>query len=121
MQEEFMAFKENFQKYLEKGVQVSKEAWTKAESAVTKFGDESVLKIEKTQLQSKLKKEIMALGQSALEAFAEKNSLSSEEEPFATHLAEIKRLKTEIQQREELLNKDEKKEKEPESQKDQPE
>lgn len=49
-----MAFKENFQKYLEKGVQVSKEAWTKAESAVTKFGDESVLKIEKTQLQSKL-------------------------------------------------------------------
>ncbi len=42
-----MAFKEDVQKYLEKGVKVSKEAFNKAGTAVTKFGDESVLKIEK--------------------------------------------------------------------------
>ncbi|WP_178841371.1 hypothetical protein [uncultured Treponema sp.] len=112
-----MAFKENFQKYLEKGVQVSKKAWTKAESAVTKFGDESVLKIEKTQLQSKLKKEITALGQEVLDAFSEKNTISSEEEPFAARLTEIKRLKSEIQHRDELLNAAKTKEPEPETEK----
>lgn len=42
-----MALKENLQNYLKKGVQASKEAFSKAETAVTKFGDESVLKIEK--------------------------------------------------------------------------
>ena len=53
-----MALKENLQNYLKKGVQASKEAFSKAETAVTKFGDESVLKIEKKQFEAKLRKEI---------------------------------------------------------------
>ena len=67
-----MALKENLQNYLKKGVQASKEAFSKAETAVTKFGDESVLKIEKKQFEAKLRKEIASLGQSTLDAF-EKN------------------------------------------------
>ena len=56
-----MALKENLQNYLKKGVQASKEAFSKAETAVTKFGDESVLKIEKKQFEAKLRKEIASL------------------------------------------------------------
>lgn len=53
-----MAFKEDVQKYLEKGVKVSKEAFNKAGTAVTKFGDESVLKSKKNSSKAILKKNL---------------------------------------------------------------
>lgn len=99
-----MALKENLQNYLKKGVQASKEAFSKAENAVTKFGDESVLKIEKKQFQAKLGKEIASLGQDALDSFEKNIQILSDKEPFLSRLNTIKNLKAEIQQREELLN-----------------
>ena len=98
-----MALKENLQNYLKKGVQASKEAFSKAETAVTKFGDESVLKIEKKQFEAKLRKEIASLGQSALDAFEKNIPILPDQEPFLSHLNTIKNLKAEIQQREDLL------------------
>ena len=98
-----MALKENLQNYLKKGVQASMEAFSKAETAVTKFGDESVLKIEKKQFEAKLRKEIASLGQSALDAFEKNIPILPDKEPFLSHLNTIKNLKAEIQQREDLL------------------
>lgn len=95
-----MALKENLQNYLKKGVQASKEAFLKAS---TKFGDESVLKIEKKQFEAKLRKEIASLGQSALDAFEKNIPILPDQEPFLSHLNTIKNLKAEIQQREDLL------------------
>lgn len=100
-----MAFKEDVQKYLEKGVKVSKEAFNKAGTAVTKFGDESVLKIEKKQFESNLKKELTALGEETLAAFEGGAEVCADKEPFASRLKKIADIKAEIKKRDELLQK----------------
>ena len=95
--------KEDVQKYLEKGVEASKSALTKAGNAVTKFGDESVLKIEKLQFENQLKKQTLELGQKVLDAFASSKTINAEEEPFAGLLKKIEETKAQIKTREDEL------------------
>jgi len=100
-----MAFIDDIQKYLEIGVQASKDALSKAGDAVSKFSDESIIRIEKKQFEHKLNQEITALGLTVLKAFEDekKESIGSDEPEIITHINKIKEIKTEITKREGLL------------------
>ncbi len=100
-----MSFKEEIQKYLEIGIQASKEAVSKAGVAVSKFGDESVLRVEKFQFQNLLKQEISSLGLDVLKAFEDdsKDCIKAGDEEIKAHIEKIKSLKAEIAKREEQL------------------
>lgn len=100
-----MAFLEKMKEYLDKGVEVSKEALSKAGDVVQDFSDKSVTKIESHQLVSRQNKEYRALGQ-AVQKFFEENptaTLSADNSAISGIMDEIKRLEKEIAQREESL------------------
>ena len=100
-----MAFLDKMKEYLDKGVEVSKEALSKAGDAVQDFSDKSVTKIETHQLISRQNKEYRALGQAVLKFFEENPSasLSTDNSLISGIMAEIQRLEKEIVQREESL------------------
>jgi malonyl CoA-acyl carrier protein transacylase len=100
-----MAFLDKMKEYLDKGVEVSKEALSKAGEAVQDFSDKSVTKIESHQLVSRQNKEYRLLGQAVEKFFAENPgaSLSADHSVISGILEEIKRLEKEIAQREEIL------------------
>ena len=108
--------KDDFKEYVNKGVQASKEAldkagkaskeaFDKAGKAVSKFGDESILKIEIQQFRSQIKKSKVSLGELAYKAFIEENaeSLLSSDENVLKVLESIKNAQKEIKDREEKL------------------
>ncbi len=94
-----MAFKEDVMKYVEKGVSVSKEALTKAGSAVSKFSDESIIRIEKKQFETQYKKSLQELGKMVYECF-DKNKEIKVDTNMETICNKIKELKKEIERRE---------------------
>ena len=100
-----MAFLDKMKEYLDKGVEVSKEALSKAGDVVQDFSDKSVTKIETHQLISRQNKEYRALGQAVLKFFEENPSasLSADNSLISGIMAEIQRLEKEIVQREESL------------------
>ena len=100
-----MAFLDKMKEYLDKGVEVSKEALSKAGDAVQDFSDKSVTKIETHQLISRQNKEYRALGQAVLKFFEENPSatLSADNSLISGIMEEIQRLEKEIVQREESL------------------
>ena len=75
-----MAFLDKMKEYLDKGVEVSKEALAKAGDVVQDFSDKSVTKIEAHQLVSRQNKEYRSLGQAVLKFFEENpdSSLSAD-------------------------------------------
>lgn len=92
---------------LSKGVEVSKEALSKAGEAVQDFSDKSVTKIEAHQLVSRQNKEYRALGL-AVQKFFEENpsgTLTRDNSLIQGILQEIARLEKEIAEREESLEK----------------
>ena len=97
--------KEDLKGYFDKGVAATKEALEKAGKAASKFGDESILKIEIQQLKSQIKKDKIALGNLVCEAFLDKNEtcLSSSDENVVNLLESIKNSLSEIKEREEKL------------------
>ncbi len=90
---------------LDKGGAASKEALDKAGKAATKFGDESILKIEIQQFKSQIKKDKSALGELAFKAFLEDGaeSLAASDENVAKILESIKKAEDDIKSREEKL------------------
>ena len=100
-----MSFKDEIQKYLEIGMRSSKEVISKAGEAVSKFGDESVIRVEKYQFQNQLKQEISSLGLDVLKAFEDehKESISAGDEEIASHIEKIKNIRAEIARKEEQL------------------
>lgn len=91
---------------VDKVFEVSKEAIGKAGNAVQKFSDTSVIKIEIRQFESKLKAQKTLLGdvvEKALENNQSQLDLNTEE--ITTIANEIARIKTEINNRQELLKK----------------
>ena len=99
--------------YLDKGVEVSKDALLKAGEKVQDFGDKSVNRIEISQLENKIQKEILKLGQFAYNSFTKENcqTICVENENVEKILKEIAFLNEEIEQKKALL-KDLSKEKE---------
>lgn len=97
--------KEELKSYVDKGLSASKDALDKAGKAVSKFGDESILKIEIQQLKSQIKKETSALGEYVLNAFEteSKESVAASEEKVIEILNKIKGARKEIEEREEKL------------------
>lgn len=108
-----MAFKEKFKEYVEKGVEVSKEAFSKAGAAVSKFGDESVVRIEKHQYENQLKEELQKLGEIVFSMCGtDVSSFDAQNPDFLATVEKIKNVKAEIRDREESLKKDKKEDKE---------
>lgn len=101
----YMAFIDKMKEYLDKGVEVSKEALTKAGDVVQDLSDKGVTKIETHQLVSRQNKEYRALGQAVCQFFEDtpSGSLSAQDSSIAGIIAEIQRLDKEIAQREESL------------------
>lgn len=100
-----MAFLDKMKEYLDKGVEVSKEALAKAGDVVQDFSDKSVTKIEAHQLVSRQNKEYRSLGQAVLKFFEENpdSSLSADNSAINGIIQEIQRLEKEIILREESL------------------
>lgn len=98
-----MAFADDVKKYVDKGIEVSKEALSKAGSAVTKFGDQSVKKVEKLQLESKLKQQLNALGEAVYTAFTTDGAEMVSVQTLQPLVAAITTTKHEIAAREEAL------------------
>ena len=106
-----MAFMDDIKHYVELGLNASKDALSRAGDAVTKFGDESVTRIEKKQFESKLRNEVLEIGYSVLKAFEEdnKDSLSKNDEEIASRIQNIKKIREEIDRREAILTREENK------------
>ena len=100
-----MAFKEDLKKYVDKGIEASKTAFEKASGAVSKFGDQSVVRVEKVQLENRQKQNFHHLGEVVYALFAEqgKKELSCEEESIKELLETIENTKKEIEKRDEQL------------------
>jgi len=91
---------------IDKGGAASKEALDKAGKAASKFGDESILKIEIQQYKSQIKKDKVALGELAFKAFLEDGaeSLLASDENVVKLLESIKKAQEEIKTREDKLS-----------------
>lgn len=90
---------------LDKGLNASKKALGIAGEAVQDFSDKSALRIEKKQLESKLKKQYELTGEYAAAVFLSKKnaSLTSKDNQMSEFLAEISRIKKEIDLRKNAL------------------
>ena len=98
--------KEDLKGYFDKGVEgLLKNALDKSGKAVSKFGDESVLKIEIQQFKAQIKKDKAALGERAYKAFIEEGaeSLLASDEAVVVLVESIKKAQEEIQTRESKL------------------
>lgn len=98
------AFFDKVKRTFDRGIRASKKALGVAGDAVQDFGDKSVLRIEKMQLETKQKKQFEMLGEYIYKNFSSKNSsIKSGDEKIAVFIKEIKRLDEEIKIREEGL------------------
>ena len=90
---------------LDKGLNASKKALGIAGEAVQDFSDKSALRIEKKQLESKLKKQYELTGEYAAAVFLSKKnaSLTLKDNQMSEFLAEISRIKKEIDLRKNAL------------------
>lgn len=97
--------KEKFKAGMDKVVASSKKAFAKTETAVRKISDQSVIRIEIRQFESKKKDEIRKLGQLALDKFINDASanLAASEEDVVKILETVKNCNSEIQSRQEKL------------------
>ncbi|MBQ1629193.1 MAG: hypothetical protein II098_08575 [Treponema sp.] len=97
--------KAKFRSGMDKFVESSKKALSQAGNAVQDFSDKSVIRIEKHQLETKKDEQLKKLGSLAVEKFLNDDSavLSASEEAVVTILEEIRRLNTDIAEREEKL------------------
>lgn len=107
-------FSEKFKKFFNKSVEVSKDALSKAGTAVQDFGDKSKLRIEIKQLENKLQKEYAKIGINVFEYFDKtEESLVKNNDILTDSFEEIFRINAEIQKKNAEL--DEIKEKQPEN------
>jgi len=100
-----MAFIDKMKDYFSKGVEVSKDALSKAGDAVQDLGDKSVLMIEIKQFESKLNKEYVSLGQQVYSIYHENGDelVKFDDAQVSGIIAEIKRLRAEISVRKEKI------------------
>ena len=106
-----MAFMDKVKDFMDKSVEVSKTALTKAGEAVQDFGDKSVTKIEIKKLESKQEKLFCELGSFVYNKFYTENidNMSSSDESIQSIISKINEVKSQIASKnEELEKKDEK-------------
>lgn len=97
--------KEKFRSGMDKVVASSKKAFQKTESAVQKFSEQSVIRIEIKQFESKRKDELKKLGQLALDKFISDDTavLSASEEAVVAIIEAVKGFEKEIADRKQKL------------------
>ncbi|MCM1321394.1 MAG: hypothetical protein NC041_05875 [Bacteroides sp.] len=91
--------------YLDKSVEISKEALAKANASIEDFGGKSVARIEIKQLESKMQKQLAVLGLAVYDAF-EKDSgaqISLSDAKFAEIIGGITECRAEIEKRQDSL------------------
>jgi hypothetical protein len=96
-----MDFFDKMKDFMDKGIEVSKEAILKAGSKVQDIGDKSVTKIEAIQLQHKLEREFSLLGLQVWDVLCRQNegSVAPGDSRISGILSEISRLKDELEKR----------------------
>ncbi len=97
--------KEKLRAGMDKLIASSKKVFQRTETAVRKLSDQSVIRIEIRQFESKKKDEIHKLGHIALEKFTADNNatLSATDENVVKITDSIKEIEKEIQTRQEKL------------------
>lgn len=102
----FASFLEKLRSAIDSGVEVSKKGISSAGSAISDFGDKSVLRIELSQLNGRAEKIYAQLGKYAVETFLsqENSTLSAGDEKINSWLTDIKDLRAKIQEKEKALN-----------------
>ena len=93
-----MAFMDKVKDFMDKGVEVSKTALTKAGEAVQDFSEKSVIRIDIKKLESKLEKLINELGSYVFDKFNSENadSVYASEEKIASIIKNINEVKNQI-------------------------
>ncbi len=96
-----MDFFDKMKDFIDKGIEVSKEALIKAGSKVQDLGDKGVTKIETVQLQHKVEKEFSLLGLQVWDVLCQQKegSIQSNDARISGIMDEIARLKTELEKR----------------------
>ena len=97
-------FVSTLKQYIDKGVEASKKGFKTAGSAISDFGDKSVLQIELTQLNTKLTKEYAVLGEVSYSQLtgktakvdAKSEKVSASVEKIAALLKDIKKHEKQI-------------------------
>ncbi|MDR2898323.1 MAG: hypothetical protein LBU99_05850 [Spirochaetaceae bacterium] len=94
-------FIDKMKDYLSKGVEVSKDALSKAGEKAQDLGEKGILKIEISQLENKAEKEFISLGKKVYELFITngQQSLSADDGQISGVVGEITRLKNEVAKR----------------------
>jgi hypothetical protein len=97
-----MALDPKVKAYVDKGVEVSRDALTKAGSAVKDLSDKGVVRLELVQLKNQLKKAYENLGLLVFDALSvqKQQTLTADDALTAGYLTEIGRLCKEIEKRE---------------------
>jgi len=102
-----MKFSERMMEFLDQGVAATKDLALKAGAKAQDLGERGVLMVDIKQLEMKAQKLLTRLGNEAYIAFAEKNqeSVNKDAPEIAAILAELAKLRNEIDQKEtELRN-----------------
>ena len=101
-----MAFVDKAKEYLDAGVRASKDAITKAGSAVQEMSDKGVLRLEITRLSGKQKKLCTELGTKVFDAFCVEGakSVTAKTPAVARLLEEIASLDEQINEKNQALD-----------------
>lgn len=101
-------FLDKMKEYLDKGVEVSKEAVKTAGAKVQDFGDKSMTLIEVRQLENKIQQNLQELGLRVYELFEEDmdRPVTSDDDIIRKCLGDIASLHKEIDKRNAQLGKD---------------
>ena len=91
--------------YLDKGVEASSEALSKAGEKVRDFSDKSVIKIEISKLEGKIQKKEQDLGAFVFDQLItqQKSRITKENTELVAILTEIESLKAEVEKKKETL------------------
>lgn len=102
-----MAFVDKVKDFMDKGVEVSKTALTKAGEAVQDFSEKSVIRIDIKKLESKLEKLINELGSYVFDKFNSEyaESVYASDEKVASIIKNINEVKNQIASKTEELEK----------------
>ncbi len=100
-----MDFFDRMKTCIDKGVDVSKDMFSKAGSAIQDFGDKSVTRIELHQLESKAKQEFASLGMQIYELFRSQNipAIEADDPAISVIMEHIDSLRKDIEIRQAAL------------------
>jgi len=97
-----MAFSDRLKEFIDQSVQASKDVASKAGAKAQELGEKGVLKLEISQLEGRLTKQVSRLGTEAYKVFVEQGAatLSADDGVVKAILDEIDRIRADIERKE---------------------